>query len=455
MNTKAIVFIDTDDSSPPIYLYRQPHFKAAKNMGLRCITIADSNRENKNQLYYDSDEVFWVDGISVESILQSIHEIKFNYKVEAVFGYAGQISGAIIAEVCKKLGLLYSSAESISACNNKYLMRAKLNKNKINSGQYALCNDTLSLRLTANHINFPVVFKPPYGAGSAFIKVCHNIDELLDHYHSFSLMYDKVHTSNFYGKTHTIDLDDVNICYTPGKSVLIEEYFEGIEGAVDCIVSKGEVYPILVSEKLILTEKKGTVLENLLITPSISFSPVEVEEIKYYCSKCIQALKLKNDIVHFEFRLTKNGPKVIEINPRLGGLYVDEAFRDITGIDPYELYLKMLLDDEEVPKILKNAQIKAETCNKHYSMMVIYPETNGYFKGFNSLDWLKNNHLIHKYDTYQKNSNINADIEENYLLKCWVSVDNDEHAKTLYNNLVKHITPIIEPITKQQDMIRS
>ena len=210
---------------------------------------------------------------------------------------------------------------------------------------------------------------------------------------------------------------------------------------------------MLINEKLILTQKTGTILENLLICPAISFSPAEIKAIKQYAIDCISVLGLKNDIVHLEFKLSKDGPIIIEVNPRLGGLYVDAAFKAIANIDPYQLYLSMLLQEPQVDAVISNGIERVKNCNQYFSMMVIYPEVSGYFNGFDNLDYLESNKLFHEYDICQIGYYINADIEENFLLKCWASVVDKKHAYTLYNELLQKIVPITT--TESQAEVRS
>ncbi|MCZ7176428.1 ATP-grasp domain-containing protein, partial [Salmonella enterica] len=86
-------------------------------------------------------------------------------------------------------------------------------------------------------------------------------------------------------------------------------------------------------------------------------------------------------VVHFEFRMTDAGPVVIEINPRVGGLYVNAAFRDLAGIDPYQLYLSLLLGEPGVNAQLDAGARQVAQASQHYSMLAIYPEHSGHFKG--------------------------------------------------------------------------
>ena len=99
---------------------------------------------------------------------------------------------------------------------------------------------------------------------------------------------------------------------------------------------------MLLHEKLLVTHEASTVLEHLLIVPSVSFTASQIEDAMAYCRDCVAALKVDRSLVHFEFRMTAVGPRVIEINPRVGGFYVHRSLRDLAGLDPFLANLAML-----------------------------------------------------------------------------------------------------------------
>ncbi|MED7788168.1 2OG-Fe dioxygenase family protein [Francisella sp. 19X1-34] len=451
MEKKAILFIDVDDNHTPSYNYRNPHFQAAKENGLSCL-IATNNQKNISVLTQNCDELVLIKNVSVNDILELVGNLSSKYHIKAIFCHAGHTSkaaevGAIVAETCEILGFNYSPVDAIKACNNKFLMRVRLREFGVKSVEFALCHNAEQLINKANEIGYPLIFKPPYGAGSSYIKKCDNEEELLKHYYLFTSTYQDSSKSTFYPAEHDIVINGKIIdYYNPNITILLEQYITGSEGTVECIVTDGEVYPLIINEKLVLTEKSGTILENLLICPAFSYTEEDKRQIKNYATSCLKALGLRNDIVHLEFRLTNEGPVIIEVNPRLGGLYVDEAFKDIAGIDPYALYIDMLLNNTvDINQALSQAKVTIANCSDYYSMMVIYPEYSGYFKGFSQLNYLDNQENIIKYECYPSYSMVNAEVEENYLLKCWVRVNDACQALLSYKRLLDNVIPTILP----------
>ncbi|WP_057396852.1 ATP-grasp domain-containing protein [Pseudomonas fluorescens] len=450
MKQDAILFIDVDDSTSVRYSYREPHFSAAREQGLVCLTAGVLGRRHLQRLRDDSDEVFLLDTLSELSILDLVGQLDGQYNIRAIFCQAGHPSaqgevGCIVARACKRLGLVYSCPDAIAACNNKFLMRRVLDKNELRSVPFALCNNEQALKEGADRVGYPLIAKPPFGGASAFIKKCSNWEELRSHYAHFLSDHGAAAYSDFYGCAHTLpDEDGRQHENIPGRSILLEGYISGIEGSVECVIVGELIHPLLINEKLMLTERRGTVLENLLISPPTSFTENQCEQIRQYAVDCLRAVGLTNAVVHFEFRMTDEGPVAIEINPRVGGLYVNAAFRDLATINPYQLYISLLLGEPGINAQLDAGAQKIADSGQSYSMLAVYPEHSGHFKGIEGMHYLDDNECVLEYAQQDAGSYIDADIEEHYLLKCWAKVDDAAHAHALHDAIRQNLRVILD-----------
>lgn len=450
MKQDAILFIDVDDSASVRYCYREPHFAVARAQGLACLTAGVAGREHLQRLRDDSDAVFLLDALNEQSILDLVGRLDGQYQIRAIFCQAGHPSaqgevGCIVAQASRRLGLVHSDPLAIAACNNKFLMRRALKKLGVRSVPFALCNNEQQLREGAEQVGYPLIAKPPFGGASAFIKKCSDWAQLRSHYAHFLADHASAAYADFYGCAHTLpENDGQRREYLPGRSLLLEGFIPGIEGSVECVVVGEQVHPLLINEKLMLTERSGTVLENLLISPPTSFTDAQCEQIRQYAVECLRAVGLTNAVVHFEFRMTDAGPVVIEINPRVGGLYVNAAFRDLAGIDPYQLYLSLLLGEPGVNAQLDAGARQVAQASQHYSMLAIYPEHSGHFKGIEGLEWLAQQPAVLEYAQQESGHSIDADIEEHYLLKCWARVDDAAHAHAVHDAIRHNLRVIID-----------
>lgn len=450
MKQDAILFIDVDDSASIRYSYREPHFVAARTKGLVCLTAGLAGRKHLQRLQDDSDEVFLLDTLSEAAILDLVGELDGRYQIRAIFCQAGHPSaqgevGCIVAQACRRLGLVHSDPLAIAACNNKFLMRRALKTHGVRSVPFALCNNEQQLREGAEHVGYPLIAKPPFGGASAFIKKCSDWTQLRSHYAHFLADHASAAYADFYGCAHTLPEEGGQRReYLPGRSLLLEGFIPGIEGSVECVVAGEQVHALLINEKLTLTERSGTVLENLLISPPTSFTAAQCEQIRQYAVECLRAVGLTNAVVHFEFRMTDAGPVVIEINPRVGGLYVNAAFRDLAGIDPYDLYLSLLLGEPDLNARLQGAAHKIAGASQHYSMLAIYPEHSGQFRGIEGMQFLDEHPAVLEYCQQEPGNCIDADIEEHYLLKCWAKVDDAAHAHAVHDAIRHNLRVIID-----------
>lgn len=448
----AVLFVQIESPVPSVTAYGHRHFDAARKMGFACLTAVMRPAGSTGGAEPDGDEVWPLETLTVDALLALLERLDGRYDIKAIFCHAGQASmlgevGAIVAEVCRLTGRAHSDPAAVAACNNKFLMRSVLQRHGVRSVRHALCSDAAALREAAAEVGYPLIAKPPYGAGSAFTARCWEEGELSGHYHRFTSQRNAVTVADFFGAPHEIHLEGAApVRYAPGESILLEEYIEGIEGSVECVIVDDVPYPVLVHEKLILTEKRGTVLENLLIAPPVSFTAAQTHAIKQYAVECLTALGLRNAIVHLEFRLTAEGPVVIEINPRLGGLYVDAAFRDIAGLDPYALYVALLTGADGLHERLRDACAHAAGGRQHYAMFALFPEHSGRFEGFEGLDVLTSDPAIIDFAVAcPEGSAVQAEIEESYLLKGWAAVDGRAHALRLYGRLVGALKPVVVP----------
>lgn len=450
MRQAAILFVQNEGALLSLAGYRDRHFNAARKIGLICLTATVKSDSGGADHPVVGDTSFHLEALTTTALLQLIEQLAPCYDIKAILCYAGHASamgevGCVVAEVCRQTGRIYSPADAIAACNNKFLMREALRKRGVRSVSYAICSDEGELRARAEAVGYPLIAKPPYGVGSAFIKKCHDWAELEAHYRRFTSQYDQAVVADYYGAPHEIELDDEHVLrYLPGKSILLEQYIDGIEGSVECVIADEKVYAVVVQEKLLLTERSGTVLENLLIAPPVSFPQSMVSAIRDYAVDCIKAVGLRNAVVHLEFRLGAEGPVVIEINPRLGGLYVNSALRDIAGLDPYQIYLSILLGERDVHSRLSAACTKAAAESSHYAMFALFPEQSGFFRQINGLDSVKSDPAVIECEVAcSPDSYVHADIEENYLLKGWAAVEGGEHALNLYERFVRNLDPEI------------
>jgi len=115
------------------------------------------------------------------------------------------------------------------------------------------------------------------------------------------------------------------------ERVLVEECVTGEEISVDAVITGGRVTPLFVARKVVgfppYAEEVGHFVsaDDELLTDPVLTDLLEQSH---------QALGVKDGWTHSEFMLTDSGPKVIEINGRLGGDMIPKLGMLATGINP-------------------------------------------------------------------------------------------------------------------------
>jgi biotin carboxylase len=119
--------------------------------------------------------------------------------------------------------------------------------------------------------------------------------------------------------------------YSTDQPVLVEELVTGEEISVDAVVQDGKVVPLFVGRKVVgyppYAEEIGHYVgadDPLLTDP----------ELLDALQRTHTALGFRDGWTHSEFMLTAAGPRLIEVNGRLGGDMIPYLGMLATGIDP-------------------------------------------------------------------------------------------------------------------------
>lgn len=447
MKPEILIFIDNDYLSTSLYLYRRLHFQAAAKEGIRCVTIIAKDSKNISEASNESDEIILVDRIETSEVLHAVENLSQTYSVKGLFCYPAHVTprgdaNPVVEEVARQYGLNYYNAEPLENCNNKYLMRSKLNNIKgFVPVKFQLFNGKFE---TVDDLIYPVVMKPVYGGGSAFVSICNDRKSLEKAYRHFIQRFPDVPGAySFSGVEKWLtSLEETPVLYTPGVSILIEEFIDGPEGSLECLVIDGNIHPMLIFEKMITSTASSTVLEKVIVTPPQSFSNDQISMIVSTISNSIRALKIRNGFLHVEFKLSKSGPQVIEVNPRLGGFFVDEALKDLCACDAYDLNVKYITNKpvtiahytaDDLPIVPKNAV---------YAMLLFYPAHSGYIEAIKLPEVDSACEVLSQVlpsTNGHKDGFFDVENEEAYIAKMWVKAQSIDEILHLHKEYEENI----------------
>ncbi|MEV6843671.1 ATP-grasp domain-containing protein [Actinoplanes sp. NPDC051411] len=169
----------------------------------------------------------------------------------------------------------------------------------------------------AGSVGYPCVVKPMTEAASIGVQLCRTPAEVSAHFATLTAT-----TTDFRGLAKP-------------AGVLVEEYLIGYEVSVESIMVAGERHVIGVTDKGL--DRHPWFAETGETFPSSLPADVRDECVRVALA-ALDAIGHDFGATHVELKVTADGPKLIEINARLGGAQIGRVIRESTGLDlPREL----------------------------------------------------------------------------------------------------------------------
>ncbi|GAA3753373.1 ATP-grasp domain-containing protein [Salinactinospora qingdaonensis] len=246
-----------------------------------------------------------------ENVVAAARQIAAQQRVTGVMSWHEEhiVQAALVAE---ELGLPGTRAEAVWRCRDKFQTRTTLAAEGLAQPAFMLVGTAEEAMTAADKLGYPVVVKPRAAGGSQGVTLVHDAAELADH---FAVSRDVV-------VTDTPDYE---------QGVLVEEYLDAPEISVDSVVYRGRVKPLFLGRKDVgfppFFEETGHLVSHadpLLGDPELLGALEAIHA----------ALGYTDGWTHAELRLTAQGPKLIEVNGRLGGDMIPYLGMRASGIDP-------------------------------------------------------------------------------------------------------------------------
>jgi biotin carboxylase len=176
--------------------------------------------------------------------------------------------------------------------------------------RHAVAATPAEAEAVARTIGYPVVLKPRALGGSIGVVRVDDPGELPE---AFRIV-DEARTAD---------------AVSTYRGVLIEEFLPGPEYSVDSVTLGGDTHTSVVAEKLVILPpgfEEGGHLVPAASAPGL-------EEALDLVRAVHRVLGLDQLVTHTEFRLTDRGPRLIEVNARLGGDLIPYLGRLALGVD--------------------------------------------------------------------------------------------------------------------------
>ena len=251
-----------------------------------------------------------VDTLDAAAMIAAARELAGREAVSGVLCW-DEVRMVPASEVARALGLPGGETDAIGRCRDKHLTRVALDAAGVPQPRSVLAASLEEARAAAGRIGYPVVLKPR-ALGASF-GVC-GVESAAG-------------LDAGYAEARGATEDGVPY-YEAG--VLVEEYLSGEEISVDSACVDGRLAPMFVARKLSgfppYFEEVGHVVR--------ADDPLLHDQgLLDLLQRAHQAVGFHTGITHTEVRLTADGPKIIEINCRLGGDLIPYVASVASGID--------------------------------------------------------------------------------------------------------------------------
>jgi biotin carboxylase len=399
------------------------------------------------------DVIKETDRFDLDTLRALANELEQEAPIRGVLGILGMLSrdglvSAHIAALAEERGLPSQGADALYRANNKYLTRDAMRAAGMKQIEFGLATDEQTLLAEAERIGYPLIMKPLTGVASHLILKCDNQEELVERFRLAMAKLPESFNKEVYAGAHHFPTRSGEIkFFDPLRCMLMEAYIPGREVSVEMVLTEEEVIPLLVHDKVKMTEKDRVFYEDLLVVPPQRFTEQEVQAMKDYAVAAVRAVGLKNMNCHVELRYHEEmGPQLLEINPRVGGICIIDSLQTMVGYDAVQAQLE-LAQGTFVP-----AESYASKTELH-AMFPLYPPHAGILEAVHGLDELKQMPgVISATLTAPIGSTVNGDDEEVFLLVCWMQGESLEHVYQTYEKACELVKFDVKRVTDTENV---
>lgn len=226
----------------------------------------------------------------------------------------------LASDLANRLGLIHLDRKVAKVCRDKTQIRNALKSLGMASVAFQECTTVKESLAFVDQYQLPVVMKHPTGAGQNNIFICSTKREVERAFETI------VSAPNIFGQTSDI--------------VLVEEFLQGTEYAVNFIVANKEIRLLDTWEyEHYLFDEKNRLYDNITHFQRRSEGKIRAEK---YAQSVIEALKIDNGYIHLEvIDDPVKGPVLVDIGARLIGGHFTTLIKQLGLGDPFKTTLKL------------------------------------------------------------------------------------------------------------------
>jgi biotin carboxylase len=230
----------------------------------------------------------------------------------------------VVARVATALGLPTNPVDGIDAARSKVRTRELSAQLGLPTPRARRVRSLDELFAASSYVGFPAVVKPEFGASAMGCVKVDRMEQLPDVY---TLVRNVV----------TPESDGI---FRAGNDLLVEEYLDGVEFDVDLVMHEGSCVFSSVSQNW-PTQEPSFQETGLHVPPD--HDRKQVSRLVDLCVATAQGFGLTRGVLHIEGKCTSRGPRIVEVNARMGGGRIHQFVQAVWGVDLIEAHVRSML----------------------------------------------------------------------------------------------------------------
>lgn len=395
LKDKTILLVNTGSLKKRFILQR------LKKLELKIVVL--NKEKNWASLYADH----WIsaDTYNHNEVLQGIQVFLANnpdVKIDGAITF-WEDDVPLLAKICKEFKLTGNSLEAAVNTRDKFRMQEILKQCGQAHIRGRLLKSSSDLETAIKEIGFPAVIKPLYGSDSQFVVYVSNEDEAKDAY-------------NYVRKSCTPEYDPI---YKYNKKLFVyQEFIDGHEFSLECYCQYGVPHIVGIHEK--------TAMDLPFFMETGDYLPPRINteqknELIRTTEAALIILGVKDSLAHVEIKLTKTGPKIIEVASRLGGEYTHKNIEQVYGVDLIKTGCEIALGI--------NTDVKPAEPKKYIMGKFFIPKTSGVINKISGFDDIKKDERVLDYYLHKKVGDAVSIPPDGYENIGWVLAEGNSYAE--------------------------
>jgi biotin carboxylase len=229
-----------------------------------------------------------------------------------------------VAEIAARLGLPGTSAEAVRTARIKDLMREAMARAGLPGPRFRSASSREEAYATVDEIDFPLVFKPVDLCAGMYVR----------------LVRDRAELDAAMAALEAFPINAREQARPP--RFLLEQFMTGEEVSVETGTYRGDTRVIGITDKALAGHP--AFIEAGHMFPA-RLRPELAESACNLVRNALKAVGYDHGVAHTEVKLTPLGPRIVEINARLGGNYIPDLVRAVTCIDIPQVMVELALGE--------------------------------------------------------------------------------------------------------------